>query len=125
MAAGAGLGEHGLAATEGRRVGGQALVAARCVGEAVRLTRFQKELSHERRAGLGRAPMRPAWKHGAFTQAFLDALAGGAVPEGRGVISVPDLVKAMDQDLDHLTKGQQHLGPRVNFLGDVFVASPH
>jgi uncharacterized caspase-like protein len=65
----------------------------------------------------------PAWGHGAFTQSFLDALAGAADPEGQGVISMPELIKSMDQDLDHLTKGQQHLGPRVNFLGDVFVVN--
>jgi uncharacterized caspase-like protein len=65
----------------------------------------------------------PAWRHGAFSQAFLDALSGGADPDGHGVISMPELVKAMDRDLDALTKGQQHLGPRVNFLGDIFVVS--
>jgi uncharacterized caspase-like protein len=65
----------------------------------------------------------PAWRHGAFSQAFLDALRGGADPDGHGVISMPELVKAMDHELDALTKGKQHLGPRVNFLGDIFVVS--
>jgi WD40 repeat protein len=65
----------------------------------------------------------PSWGHGAFTQAFLDALSGGADPEGRGVISVPELIRAMDRELNDLTQGQQHLGPRMNFLGDVLVVS--
>ena len=65
----------------------------------------------------------PAWNHGAFTQAFLDALSGGADREGRGVISMPELAEAMDKDLETLTKGKQHLGPHLNFLSDVFVVS--
>jgi WD40 repeat protein len=65
----------------------------------------------------------PAWNHGAFTQAFLDALNGGADREGHGVISMPELAEAMDKDLETLTKGKQHLGPHLNFLGDVFVVS--
>lgn len=64
-----------------------------------------------------------AWNHGAFTQAFLDALNGGADPEGHGVISMPELARAMDKDLETLTKGKQHLGPHLNFLSDVFVVS--
>lgn len=63
----------------------------------------------------------PAWGHGAFTQAFLDGLNGEADPDNQGVISMPELIKAMDRDLSALTKGQQHLGPRMNFIGDVFV----
>ena len=39
------------------------------------------------------------------------------------MISMPELAKAMDKDLDTLTKGQQHLGPHVNFLDDIFVVS--
>jgi uncharacterized caspase-like protein len=65
----------------------------------------------------------PGWNHGAFTQAFLDALGGGAHPDDQGRISMPELAKAMDKDLDTLTKGGQHLSPHVNFLSDVFVAS--
>ena len=65
----------------------------------------------------------PAWRHGAFTQAFLDALAGGADPEGHGVISMSELANAMGRDLAALTHGKQHLGPHVNFLGDVLVVS--
>jgi uncharacterized caspase-like protein len=64
-----------------------------------------------------------AWNHGAFTQAFLDALSGGADPEGRGVISMPELARAMDKYLETLTKGKQHLGPHVNFMSDVFVVN--
>jgi hypothetical protein len=65
----------------------------------------------------------PAWKHGAFTQAFLDALSGAADPEGKGVISVNKLADAMERDLAALTKGKQHLGERLNFSSDVFVVS--
>ena len=65
----------------------------------------------------------PAWNYGAFTQAFLDALSGGADREGHGVISMPELAEAMDKDLETLSKGKQHLGPHLNFLGDVFVVS--
>ena len=65
----------------------------------------------------------PAWSHGAFTQAFLDALSGGADRKGNGVISMPDLAEAMDKDLETLTKGKQHLGPHLNFLSDVFVVN--
>jgi hypothetical protein len=64
-----------------------------------------------------------AWNHGAFTQAFLDALAGRARADDEGRISMPELAKAMDRDLDALTKGKQHLGPHVNFLSDVFVVN--
>jgi WD40 repeat protein len=65
----------------------------------------------------------PVWRHGAFTQAFLDALAGGADPEGHGVISMTELASAMGRDLATLTHDKQHLGPHVNFLGDLFVVS--
>ena len=64
-----------------------------------------------------------AWNHGAFTEAVLDALAGGARAEDQGRISMPELAKAMDKDLDGLTKGKQHLGPHVNFLTDMFVVN--
>ena len=57
MAAGAGLGEHGLAALERGRVGRQVFGAARRVGEPVGLAGLEQELGHERRAGLGRAPI--------------------------------------------------------------------
>jgi hypothetical protein len=36
---------------------------------------------------------------------------------------MPELAKAMDKDLDTLTKGGQHLSPHVNFLSDVFVVN--
>jgi uncharacterized caspase-like protein len=62
----------------------------------------------------------PAWKHGALAQALLDALGGGARANDEGRISMPELAKAMDKDLDTLTKGGQHLSPHVNFLSDVF-----
>ena len=74
---------------------------------------LKDELSHED----------PAFKHGAFTQVFLNAVAGGADPSGRGVISTVDLAKAMNAELGKLTMGKQHLGMHVNFDDDVFVVS--
>jgi hypothetical protein len=63
----------------------------------------------------------PGWKHGAFTKAFLDALAGGADPNSRGTISTADLAVAMRNELERLSDGKQHLGMHVNFADDVFV----
>ncbi len=63
------------------------------------------------------------WKHGAFTKTFLDALNGGADPQGRGVISVSELVSAMQKGLEGLTGGKQHLGANVNFQGDIFLVA--
>jgi WD40 repeat protein len=65
----------------------------------------------------------PAWRHGAFTKAFLDAVGGGADPLGRGVISTGDLAKAMKDEVERLTNGQQHVGMHLNFADDVFVVS--
>ena len=65
----------------------------------------------------------PAWKHGAFTKAFLDAIGGGADPLGRGVISTGELAKAMKDEVERLTRGEQHLGMHLNFADDVFVVS--
>ncbi len=67
----------------------------------------------------------PAWKHGAFTQSFLDALGGAADPEGHGVIRLSGLTDAMDAEIQSLTRGMkpQHLGLHVNFGGDLFVAN--
>jgi WD40 repeat protein len=63
----------------------------------------------------------PAWKHGAFTKAFLDALAGGADLSNRGVISTGELAVAMRGELERLSGGNQHLGMHMNFADDVFV----
>ena len=64
----------------------------------------------------------PTWRHGAFTQAFLDALSGTADKGGRGAITMAELASAMDLEVEALTKGKQHLGPHVNFLNDtVFI----
>ena len=67
----------------------------------------------------------PAWKHGAFAQAFLDALSGAADPEGHGVIRLSALTDAMEAEIQRLTRGMkpQHLGLHVNFGGDLFVAN--
>lgn len=61
----------------------------------------------------------PAWKHGAFTKAFLDALAGGADLSNRGVISAAELAVAMRKEVQELSG--QHLGMHMNFPDDVFV----
>ncbi|MBV8439002.1 MAG: caspase family protein [Hyphomicrobiales bacterium] len=63
----------------------------------------------------------PAWKHGAFTKAFLDALAGGADLSSRGVISTAELAVAMRKEVEELSGGRQHLGMHMNFADDVFV----
>src|SRR5208337_2300250 len=65
----------------------------------------------------------PVWRHGAFTQAFLDALSAAADPEGHGIIRLSALTDAMDAELQRLTKSQQHLGLHVNFGGDLFVVN--
>jgi hypothetical protein len=63
----------------------------------------------------------PSWRHGAFTQAFLDALIGAA--DSHGVIRLSALTDAMEAEVQTLTHGQQHLGMHVNFGGDLFVAN--
>src|SRR5262249_24952925 len=60
------------------------------------------------------------WGHGAFTRAFLDALASPG--DSRGVISVSALADAMEDAVHSLTKGKQHLGSHENFGGELFVA---
>ena len=63
----------------------------------------------------------PEWKHGALAQAFLDALAGAA--DSQGIVRLSALTDAMENEIQSLTKGRQHLGMHVNFSGDLFVAS--
>ncbi len=63
----------------------------------------------------------PAWRHGALAQAFLDALTGAA--DSQGVVRLSALADAMENEVQSLTKGRQHLGMHVNFSGDLFVAS--
>ena len=65
----------------------------------------------------------PKWKHGAFTKAFLDALAGGALPDDQGRISTSSLEQAMKKELESLTGGGQHLSIRMNFDENIFVLS--
>ncbi|HZZ22975.1 MAG TPA: caspase family protein [Roseiarcus sp.] len=66
----------------------------------------------------------PDWKHGAFTEAFLDALKGAA--DSQGIVRLTALTDAMENELQSLTKGQhrqqQHLGMHANFSGDLFMA---
>jgi uncharacterized caspase-like protein len=62
----------------------------------------------------------PEWKHGALSQAFLDALVGAA--DSQGIVRLSALIDAMENDVRSLTKGQQHLGMHVNFNADLFVA---
>lgn len=63
----------------------------------------------------------PEWKHGALSQAFLDALTGAA--DSQGIVRLSALTDAMENEVKSLTKGKQHLGMHVNFSGDLFVAS--
>ena len=63
----------------------------------------------------------PEWKHGAFAEAFLDALKGAGA-DSQGVIRLSALTDTMENELLSLTKGRQHLGMHVNFSGDLFVA---
>jgi WD40 repeat protein len=62
----------------------------------------------------------PEWKHGALSQAFLDALVGAA--DSQGIVRLSALIDAMENDVRSLTKGRQHLGMHVNFNADLFVA---
>ena len=63
----------------------------------------------------------PEWKHGALAEAFLDALKGAA--DAEGIIRLSALTDAMENEVQSLTKGRQHMGMHVNFSGDLFVAS--
>jgi WD40 repeat protein len=63
----------------------------------------------------------PDWKHGALAQAFLDALVGAADPQG--IVRLSALTDAMENEIQSLTKGRQHLGMHINFSGGLFVAS--
>jgi WD40 repeat protein len=63
----------------------------------------------------------PEWKHGALAEAFLDALKGGA--DSEGIVRLSALTDAMENEVQSLTKGRQHLGMHVNFSGDLFMAS--
>jgi hypothetical protein len=62
----------------------------------------------------------PEWKHGALTEAFLDALKGAA--DSAGIVKLSALTDAMENEVKSLTHGKQHLGMSVNFSGDLFVA---
>ncbi len=62
----------------------------------------------------------PEWKHGALAQAFLDALAGTA--DAQGIVRLSALTDAMENEVQSLTRGRQHVGMHVNFSGDLFVA---
>jgi WD40 repeat protein len=63
----------------------------------------------------------PDWKHGALAKAFLDALVGAA--DSQGIVRLSALTDAMENEVQSLTKGRQHLGMHINFSGDLFVAS--
>ena len=63
----------------------------------------------------------PEWKHGALAEAFLDALQGAA--DSQGIVKLSALTNAMENEVQSLTKGRQHLGMHVNFSGDLFMAS--
>jgi WD40 repeat protein len=70
----------------------------------------KSELSHEL----------PEWGHGALALAFLHALAGAA--DAEGIVRLSALTDAMENEIQSLTKGRQHLGMHVNFSGDLFMA---
>jgi WD40 repeat protein len=63
----------------------------------------------------------PEWKHGALAESFLDALRGAA--DAQGIVRLSALTDAMENEVQSLTKGRQHLGMHVNFSGDLFVAN--
>jgi WD40 repeat protein len=63
----------------------------------------------------------PGWKHGALTQAFMDALVGAA--DSQGIVRLSALTNAMENEIKSLTKDRQHLGMHINFSADLFVAS--
>jgi WD40 repeat protein len=63
----------------------------------------------------------PDWRHGALAQAFLDALVGAA--DSQGIVRLSALTDAMENEVQSLTNGRQHLGMHINFSGDLFVAS--
>ena len=46
----------------------------------------------------------PDWKHGALTQAFLDALAGAA--DSQGIVRLSALTDAIENEVQSLTKGR-------------------
>jgi WD40 repeat protein len=62
----------------------------------------------------------PEWKHGAFAQAFLDALVGAG--DSQGIVTVSTLEDAMENEVGKLTRNRQHVGMHRNFSGDLFVA---
>jgi WD40 repeat protein len=63
----------------------------------------------------------PEWKHGALAEAFLDALKGSA--DAEGVIRLSALTDAIENEVQSLTKGRQHLGMHVNFNGALLMAA--
>jgi len=66
----------------------------------------------------------PEYGHGAFAQAFLDALGSAGDPDG--VVSLSTLADRMDDEVESLTKNlkfKQHLGRNLNFNRKLFVAS--
>jgi hypothetical protein len=65
----------------------------------------------------------PDWKHGALAQAFLDALTGAA--DARGIVRLSALTDVMENEVQSLTNGRQHLGMHVNFSADLFMADHH
>jgi hypothetical protein len=62
----------------------------------------------------------PEWKHGAFAQAFLDALVGAG--DSEGIVTVSTLEDAIENEVGKLTQNRQHVGMHRNFSGDLFVA---
>jgi hypothetical protein len=65
----------------------------------------------------------PEWKHGALAEAFMDGLKGAA--DAQGIIRLSALTDAMENEVQSLTKGRQHLGMHVNFSGALFMAAQY
>jgi len=61
------------------------------------------------------------WRHGALSQAFLDALR--AAGDSDGVVKLSAIVEAMTNEVKSLTKDKQHLGMHMNYDADLFVAN--
>jgi hypothetical protein len=64
-----------------------------------------------------------SWQNGAFTEVLLQALGGQADDDANRVISVAELAKYMDSNLNSLTNGKQTPGMTVRFLSDVLPTS--
>ena len=63
-----------------------------------------------------------AWKHGAFTHVFLEALGSASDGDRNGVLSVTELTGYLARHVPRLTSEQQRPGIEVRFEGSLFAA---